>query len=240
MSQPSRAFQLPFAFELKRSTAREDFIAGASNAAALSFIDAWPHWPARVCAIWGPSGSGKTHLAQVWRRQARARELDPAAISIEQVADLPPGAAVLVDGAGQVTGGPGLFHLVNFVNQTQGWLLLTGEEAPPRWPTSVPDLHSRLTAVGGAGLDLPDEALMARVLIKLSHDRQLKFPEALIAYLAPRLRRSFVDAERLVALMDYLALEKKRKPSIETAARALQRLYGDEDIGSADNEDALG
>jgi hypothetical protein len=40
--------------------------------------------------------------------------------------------------------------------------------------------------------------------------------------------------------MDYLALEKKRKPSIETAARALQRLYGDDDVRSADNEDALG
>ncbi len=81
---------------------------------------------------------------------------------------------------------------------------------------------------------------MARVLIKLSHDRQLKFPEALIAYLAPRLRRSFVDAERLVALMDYLALERKRRLSVEIAASALQRLYGDEDARSADNPDALG
>jgi chromosomal replication initiation ATPase DnaA len=240
MAPASPAAQLPFAFELKRSTAREDFIAGASNAAALAFIDAWPQWPARVCAIWGPSGSGKTHLAQVWRREAAALELAPADVTVDRLADLAPGLAVLVDGAGQSTGGAGLFHLINFINQTDGWLLLTGEDAPQRWPTSVPDLHSRLTAVGGAGLDLPDEALMARVLIKLSHDRQLKFPEALIAYLAPRLRRSFVDAERLVALMDYLALEKKRKPSIETAARALQRLYGDDDARHADNEDPLG
>jgi chromosomal replication initiation ATPase DnaA len=240
MAPPPRSSQLPFAFELKRSTAREDFISGASNEAALAFIDAWPQWPGRVCAIWGPSGSGKTHLAQIWRRQAAALEFKPAEVTVERLAELPPGVAVLVDGAGQVTGGAGLFHLINFVNQTGGWLLLTGEDAPQRWPTSVADLHSRLTAVGGAGLDLPDEALMARVLIKLSHDRQLKFPEALIAYLAPRLRRSFVDAERLVALMDYLALEKKRKPSIETAARALQRLYGDDDVRSADNEDALG
>jgi chromosomal replication initiation ATPase DnaA len=240
MAEASHAAQLPFAFELRRSTAREDFIVGTSNEEALAFIDAWPQWPARVCAIWGPSGSGKTHLAQVWRRKAGAIDLAPADVTVERLADLAPGAAVLVDGAGQSVMGAGLFHLVNFVNQTAGWLLLTGEEAPPRWPTAVPDLHSRLTAVGGAGLDLPDEALMARVLIKLSHDRQLKFPEALIAYLAPRLRRSFVDAERLVALMDYLALEKKRKPSIETAARALQRLYGDDDGRSADSEDALG
>jgi chromosomal replication initiation ATPase DnaA len=240
VSPTPRSAQLPFAFELKRSFAREDFISGTSNVTALAFIEAWPAWPARVCALWGPSGSGKTHLARIWQQAAGAIALAPAEVSVERLADLKAGAAVLVDGAGESVGGPGLFHLINFINQTGGWLLLTGENAPNRWPASVPDLHSRLTAVPGASLDLPDESLMARVLIKLSHDRQLKFPEALIAYLAPRLRRSFVDAERLVALMDYLALEKKRSPSVETAARALRQLYDDGDGPSADNTDAVG
>jgi chromosomal replication initiation ATPase DnaA len=167
-------------------------------------------------------------------------ELEPSDVSVERLAELRPGTAILIDGAGQFTNGKGLFHLINFTNQSAGWLLLTGEEAPQRWPTDVPDLHSRLTAIGGERLDLPDEALLARVLIKLSHDRQLKFPEALIAYLVPRLERSFGDAERLVALMDYLALEKKRSPSIETASRALRQLYDSGDVQSADNPDALG
>lgn len=240
MSTVRKASQLPFAFELRRSTSREDFIVGASNAAALAFIEAWPEWPAHVCAIWGPSGSGKTHLSQIWKKAANAVELAPSEVTVERLAELPPGSAILVDGAGQFTSGKGLFHLINFTNQSAGWLLLTGEEAPQRWQTEVPDLHSRLTAIGGERLDLPDEALLARVLIKLSHDRQLKFPEALIAYLAPRLERSFGDAERLVALMDYLALEKKRSPSIETAARALRQLYDSGDVQSADNPDALG
>lgn len=235
-----KASQLPFAFELRRSTSREDFIVGESNTAALAFIEAWPAWPARVCAIWGPSGSGKTHLSQIWKTAANAIELAPADVTIDRLAELHPGSAILIDGAGQFTNGKGLFHLINFTNQSEGWLLMTGEDAPQRWPTAVPDLHSRLTAIGGERLDLPDEALLARVLIKLSHDRQLKFPEALIAYLAPRLERSFVDAERLVALMDYLALEKKRSPSIETAARALRQLYDGGDVQSADNPDAVG
>ncbi len=235
-----KASQLPFAFELRRSTSREDFIVGASNEAALAFIESWPRWPARVCAIWGPSGSGKTHLSRIWQAKAGATDLSPEDVTVDRLADLAPGAAVLVDGAGQAVNGKGLFHLINFINQTSGWLLLTGEDAPQRWRTEVPDLHSRLTAIGGEKLDLPDEALLARVLIKLSHDRQLKFPEALIAYLAPRLERSFGDAERLVALMDYLALEKKRSPSIETAARALRQLYEGADSPSADNPDALG
>ena len=122
MAPASPSAQLPFAFELKRSTAREDFIAGASNAAALAFIDAWPQWPARVCAIWGPSGSGKTHLAQVWRREAAALELAPADVTVDRLADLAPGLAVLVDGAGQSTGGAGLFPtLCRAPRKTRRW-----------------------------------------------------------------------------------------------------------------------
>ena len=241
MSEPTQpTTQLPFAFELTRSTSRDDFVPGLANDAALAFIDGWPHWRARVGAMWGPSGSGKTHLSQIWRVASDAIEIAPSALSIESIAELMPGTAVLMDGAGDVTNGAPLFHLINFTYQSQGWLLLTGEPAPQRWPTSVPDLHSRLTAVTGASLELPDEALMARVLLKLSADRQLKFPEALIAYLVPRLRRSFADAEKLVALMDYLALEKKRNVSIETASRALRQLYDERNGQSADNPDGMG
>ena len=64
---------------------------------------------------------------------------------------------------------------------------MTGQEAPQRWQTTVPDLHSRLTAVPGIALEAPDEALLARVLLKLFADRQLKLPEALIGYLAPQI-----------------------------------------------------
>ncbi|MEQ1754106.1 MAG: hypothetical protein ABL973_08225 [Micropepsaceae bacterium] len=231
--------QLPFAFELKRSTSRDDFVPGLANAEALAFVDTWPDWPGRVGAIWGPRGSGKTHLSQIWRAAADAVEIVATDLTVERVAELDPGCAVLIDGAGEVMNGAPLFHLVNFVNQSEGWLLLTGEHAPQRWPTSVPDLHSRLTAVAGASLDLPDEALMARVLLKLSADRQLKFPEALIDYLVPRLRRSFADAEKLVALMDFLALEKKRSVTIETASRALRHVDDERNGQSADNADSL-
>lgn len=239
MSGSTTNTQLPFAFELKRSTSRDDFVPGMANRDALAFVDLWPNWQGRVGAIWGPRGCGKTHLSQIWRTAANAIEIAPGDLTLERVTELAPESAVLIDGAGELTNGAPLFHLVNFVNQSAGWLLLTGEHAPQRWPTSVPDLHSRLTAIPGASLDLPDEALMARVLLKLSADRQLKFPEALIDYLVPRLRRSFADAEKLVALMDFLALEKKRNVSIDTASRALRQLDDERNGQSADNPDGL-
>ncbi|MFM9864108.1 MAG: hypothetical protein ACKVRO_10920 [Micropepsaceae bacterium] len=188
----------------------------------MAFVDAWPQWPQRVCALWGATGSGKTHLAHIWRVQADAIELRE--LTREVVAGLPAGRAFLFDDADNSDCGGALFHLINFVNQTSGWLLMTGQEAPPRWQTNVPDLHSRLTAVPGSALEAPDEALIARVLLKLFADRQLKLPEALIGYLAPRLRRSFAEAERIVVLMDTLALQQKRNISVEIGAQALRQL----------------
>ncbi|NOT41514.1 MAG: chromosomal replication initiator DnaA [Alphaproteobacteria bacterium] len=214
--------QIPFPFEERRSFAREDFVPGATNELALVLVDTWPEWPQRVCALWGPTGSGKTHLAQIWRAQADAIELRD--LTREVVAGLPAGGAFLLDDADMGDGGEALFHLINFVNQTSGWLLMTGKQAPQRWTTTVPDLHSRLTAVPGAALEAPDEALIARVLLKLFADRQLKLPEALIGYLAPRLRRSFAEAERIVVLIDTLALQQKRNISVEIGAQALRQL----------------
>jgi chromosomal replication initiation ATPase DnaA len=62
------------------------------------------------------------------------------------------------------------------------------------------------------------------VLLKLFGDRQLKLPEALIGFLVPRLQRSFVEAERIVALIDELALQQKRNISVEIGTQALARL----------------
>ncbi|MCE9523493.1 MAG: hypothetical protein K8S25_13805, partial [Alphaproteobacteria bacterium] len=66
--------------------------------------------------------------------------------------------------------------------------------------------------------------LLARVLLKLFADRQLKLPEALIDYLVPRLQRSFAEAERIVALIDGLALQQKRNISVEIGVLALRQL----------------
>lgn len=230
--------QLPFPFESRCSYAREDFVPGEANAEALAFVDAWPAWPARVCALWGPVGSGKTHLGEIWRKQSSAEALDVRALDVETVAGLAAGGAFFVDDVDGVEGGAALFHLLNFVNQTNGWLLMTGCQAPQHWPTKVPDLHSRLTAVPGVSLDVPDEGLIARVLLKLFGERQLKVPEALIDYLVPRLERSFADAERIVVLVDRLALQQKRNISVDIGTQAF-RLLAAERQASADNGEGL-
>ena len=50
--------QLALALDHPESFAREDFLSGPSNAAALGLIEAWPAWPHRSVVLVGPEGSG--------------------------------------------------------------------------------------------------------------------------------------------------------------------------------------
>lgn len=223
-----RSTQLPLAFDHAPSYAREDFIVGEANAQALAFVEAWPEWPARSAVIWGPEGSGKTHLAHIWARQAAARAIAAEDLRADSIGDLEPGGRWLVDDADLVDDAVALFHLLNFVNQFDGALLLAGRQAPQAWPQQLPDLRSRLAGLTGVAQAAPDEVLLARVMLKLFADRQLKVPEGVIPYLVVRMERSFSAAERLVAAIDGLALQQKRNISVEIAAEALASLGSQE------------
>ncbi|MCF8478253.1 MAG: chromosomal replication initiator DnaA, partial [Pseudolabrys sp.] len=67
--------QLVLALDHAISFAREDFLAGPSNAKALALIECWPDWPDRLVALVGPEGSGKSHLAAIWAQTSGARIL---------------------------------------------------------------------------------------------------------------------------------------------------------------------
>ena len=228
-----RSTQLPLSFGHAPSYARQDFINGETNERALTFVEAWPEWPARAGALWGPEGSGKTHLAHIWARTAEAQPFNSNTLTHDTVATLAAGGHWVLDDADLVEDPVALFHLLNFVNQSDGALLLTGREAPQTWSRGLPDLHSRLAGLPGAALAAPDEALLARVMLKLFADRQLKVPEGLIPYLVVRMERSFSAAERLVAAIDELALQERRKVSVEIGAKALAKLAesGGDDLG---------
>ena len=80
------------------SFAREDFLEGPSNAAALALIEHWPDWPSRVMALTGPQGSGKSHLAAIWAAESGARFLSTRTLTLERLPSvLATGALVVED-----------------------------------------------------------------------------------------------------------------------------------------------
>jgi chromosomal replication initiation ATPase DnaA len=85
---------------------------------------------------------------------------------------------------------------------------LTAQSPARDWAIALPDLASRVQAAGLARLEAPDDGLLAAVLIKLFSDRQISVSPALIAFLLPRMDRSFDAARALVADLDAAALAR--------------------------------
>lgn len=226
-----RSRQLIFDLATRPALGRADFFVSPSNRLALAQLDTWPAWPEGRLAVTGPAGAGKTHLAHVWAARSGARILAAHDLDAVDLALLPAEAALAVEDADQLaTLAPAarraaeeaLFHIANRLALGGGSLMVSGRAAPAQWDLTLPDLASRLGAAPVARLEPPDDALLAAVLVKLFTDRQLPVAPDLVSYLVPRMDRSFVAAETLVARLDAAGLEHRRRVTRALAAEILR------------------
>lgn len=226
----STAAQLPLTFDHRPALSGEDFLVAECNAEAVAWIDRWPDWPSPALVIHGPAGCGKSHLAAVFGAATGARNLSAVDLRSD-----PPKAgtgAVIIEDADSILEpeleAP-LFHLYNRMAETGERLLLTGLQPPGRWTIGLADLRSRLNAATAVGIGAPDDALIQAVLVKLFADRQLTIDTDVIAFVLPRMERSFEAARRLVAAADQLALAEQRRITVPLIKRVLDTLNSDGD-----------
>jgi len=217
--------QLALALNHSESFAREDFLQGPSNAAALALIDRWPDWPSRVMALTGPQGSGKSHLAAIWAEETGARFISMRNLDGEQLpAALATGALVAEDFSPGAFDEAALFHLLNLAQQEGAYVLLTARTPPAGWTVALADLASRLRAIPAVALSAPDDRLLRAVIVKLFADRQLAVDENLIAYLVARMERSFPAARTAVDRLDREAMRQQRAVNRALAAELYRDL----------------
>jgi chromosomal replication initiation ATPase DnaA len=219
--------QLALALAHRESFAREDFLEGAANAAALALVDGWPDWPDRIAALVGPPGSGKSHLAAIWAAKAGARFLSARALAeTHPPAALATGALVLEDVPEEGVEERALFHLINLARQERAFMLLTARTPPSSWRIATRDLASRLRAVPAVALAAPDDALLRALLVKLCTDRQLVLDAKVINYLVRRIERSFAAARAVVDLIDREALRRQCPVTVALAGQLLRDMNG--------------
>jgi chromosomal replication initiation ATPase DnaA len=216
--------QLALALPHEESFAREDFLTGGPNAAALAMVERWPDWPDRALMLIGPEGAGKSHLAAIWADLAGARRISARALGgANLMGTIATGALVVEDAPAQLDE-RALFHLLNLMREEEAFLLITARTAPPSWNVALPDLASRLRAIPSMTLSPPDDALLRALLIKLFADRQIAVDESLVGYLATRIERSFAAAREIVEALDREALRLKRPVTRALAAGVLNRV----------------
>lgn len=213
----SRPRQLALALDHAESYAREDFLPGPGNEAALKLIESWPDWPANAVALIGPEGSGKSHLASIWAETAGARVISGRALGQNGVpAALATGALVVEEAA--AADERALFHLINLAREQEAYLLFTARSVPSTWPVAIVDLGSRLRALPVIALRPPDDAMLSGVIIKLAADRQLALDDSVVRYLSSHIERSFAAARTAVITLDNEALRQGRAPTRALAA----------------------
>ena len=215
------------ALDHAESFAREDFLSGPSNAAALALIDRWPDWPNRVMALVGPEGSGKSHLASIWAEPMPA----PARLAAQLLlanrsarSALPPARWCLRILKRRGLDERALFHLLNLARE-EARLSAAHRARRARRSSGRPSAisASRLRALPGVALAPPDDALLRALIVKLAADRQLMFDEALVDYLANRIERSFAAARSAVARLDEEAMRQHRPVTQVTCRRTVPR-----------------
>lgn len=211
--------QRVFSLALPPVFSEANFYAAACNREAQQWVMRWPDWPAHALLLYGPKGAGKSHLAHLWAARTKAQVFScggNAALSPEAMR-----GNWLVEDIHLLTDEKTLLHLLNISREQKTSLLLTSAVPPAQLPFKLPDLTSRLLALPATGIEMPDEETLAAVLRKQFADRQLKVEEDVIAFILPRMERSFAGLSALVDALDQQSLAEQRNLTIPFVKRVM-------------------
>ena len=223
MADATLGRQQTFDWGVRPALGREDFLVAPCNEAAVAWLDRWPDWPGPALAIHGPPGSGKSHLAEVWRHRSGAEAVDASALAESAHGAGNAASALVIDGLSGAIDERALLHTYNSVAERGGHLLLTALTPPARWPLTLPDLASRLRVAPAVPIGLPDDTLLAALMLKLFADRQLAVAPEVPAYVVPRIERTFEAVSSLVERLDRAALAEGRPVTVPLVRSVLAR-----------------
>ncbi len=180
-------------------------VIGPANAGAIEAFDRADGWPFRTAILFGPPRSGKSLLARWFVESGRGDVVDDA----DRIDETE------------------LFHRWNRAQEGCRPLLLTAAAGDAAgWRIALPDLASRLGAALRLDIGAPDDDMMAGLIAAHAEARGLAIAEDGARYLATRGERSHLAAERIVAAIDRLSLERKHAPGPAIWREALEELSG--------------
>lgn len=231
MRQSDDATQLPLDFPHDPSMGRDDFIISDANRAALTKIETWPHWPARVFLLIGPNGSGKTHLSTIFCELSDASLIDARHLTaMDPMTIFDHGPIVFENIDHYQIDEKTLFHILNLVREQQSWLILTCRQGPEYWDLKLPDLISRLRAADRIEILPPDDDLLRAVIVKQFADRQIVIDRAMLDYMLVRIERSLEFINQLIFEVDKEMWSSGRRLTKPLAASLIDKVLATHEI----------
>ncbi|MEL7691587.1 ATPase [Citromicrobium bathyomarinum] len=200
MGRPASQIALPL--PPAREGDPEHIVIGSANSGVVEALRAPASWPFRTAILRGPPRSGTSLLGRWFEHAGLGETIDPADAMDETA----------------------LFHRWNRAQEEGTALLLIPAAAP--WEIALPDLRSRLGAALALEIGAPDDQMMRDLILSHAERRGLMLGEESLAYVIPRMTRSFEAAERFVAAVDRLALERQSRPTRNLCRDALESIDG--------------
>lgn len=211
----------------------EDFLVTACNELAYKTIKVWPYWQYFALNIYGPQSCGKTHLAHIWINEIQKKLPRPIQIPI-----MPAGSInmknmnkiagnynyLVIDNLDATVNEEALFHLYNFYNVPERFMLITSKTPLSKLPLKLPDLRSRLNIVPSAEILMPDDEMLTALTAKLFNDRQIIISQEILDYILKHTERSFNYVSRLVEEIDDISWTYGRAVSIPIIREAFKNL----------------
>ena len=179
-------------------------VVGNANAGVVEAFAGTAAWPFRTAILFGPARSGKSLLAR-WFAESGQGEIVDDATTLDET---------------------DLFHRWNRAQEQGTPLLLVGGQEG-KWQVRLPDLASRLGAALRLTIGTPDDAMLAQLITAHAEQRGLVLGEGASPYLVPRVERSHMAIERLVAAIDRLSLERKQAATLAIWRDALEEQTAD-------------
>lgn len=179
-------------------------VVGNANAHVLEACAAASAWPFRTALLSGPRRSGKSLIARWFVDSGAGDAVDDAELLDETE----------------------LFHRWNRAQESSTPLLVVSGAAAGEWKIGLPDLASRLGAALRLEIGAPDDAMLADLIAVHAEQRGLPLGPDAAAYLVPRIERSHMGVERVVAAIDRLSLERKAAPGPSIWRAALEEILG--------------
>ncbi|MDE3016230.1 MAG: hypothetical protein KGI29_04830 [Pseudomonadota bacterium] len=207
--------------------AEDNFFVSGCNREAHRLVMAWPDWAYPALLLYGPKGSGKSHLAHIWAVRAAVQQRSGSRCQMSEnflISGIhhPTAGALLLEDIERISDERALLHLLNAAGENGRSLLLTAAVSPSGLPFSLPDLTSRLKALPAIAIAEADDEALAAALHKQFGDRQMKIGDDIVAYIVPRMERSFSKVNELVELLDRAALAEGRTLTIPFVKRLLE------------------
>ena len=115
-----------------------------------------------------------------------------------------------------------LYTFLNFIDQSNKYLLITSEKPINNYKFELNDLKSRSKNCLFAKIEIPDDELILAIIIKNFSDKQIILEKKLIEFIIKRIDRSYSKIYDFIYKLDELSLKKKKPINLKIIKEILK------------------